>query len=134
MKKWRIHYRPHYKSSPISFWVHKHMGEDAWCHATKFDPPLPKAIPCKGFPFLVINALGTELEFSSVLEAEHFLDVISQKNMPTTGQLSRQRCDTYGPNTHWLSRLPSYLKPWVKRQKIIPIIEEGLEAFKAISR
>lgn len=134
MSKWRIDFRPEYQRTPISFWVHKHLDDEIWIRSKIFDPPLPAAIPCKGYPYLVVDALGTELEFASVEEAEHFLEVISRKNLPTTMQLSRQRSDAYGPNRHWLSRLPSGLKPWSKRQKIIPIIESGIRALKDICR
>ena len=134
MRKWRIEYRPKYQRTPISFWVHRHLDGDVWSRCEKFDPPLPEAIPCKGYPCLVVNALGTELEFASIQEAEHFLEVISRKNLPTTLQLSRQRTETLGPNRHWLSRLPAGLKPWSKRQKIIPIMEAGVRALKDVYR
>jgi hypothetical protein len=52
--------------------------------------------------------------------------------MPTSLQLTKQRDAGYGPNGHWLSRLPAKLKPWKNRKKIIPIIEDGLKQFKAI--
>jgi hypothetical protein len=132
MKKWRIEYNSSYTQTPLSFWVHKHLDHEVWCCAKEFDPKLPKAIPCKGFPMLIVNALGVELEFSSVPEAEHFLSVIGQKNMPTTQQLSRQRTNNYGPNRHWLSRLPSSIKAWSKRERIIPIVEGALSEFRKI--
>ena len=134
MSKWRIEYRPEYQRTPMSFWVHKNLDGDAWIRSKNFDPPLPEAIPCKGFPCLVVDALGTELTFASIEEAKHFLDVIGQKNMPTTEQLSRQRTEAKGPNSHWLSRLPAGLKPWSKRQKIIPIMEAGIRALKDVYR
>jgi hypothetical protein len=130
MKKWRIEYRPEFPKTPLSFWVHRQVDHEVWIYANKFEPELPKAIPCKGFPLLIVNALGIELEFASVAEVEHFLAVISQKNMPTARRLSRQRADKCGPNRHWLSRLPSGLKPWSKRERIIPIIESALNEFK----
>jgi hypothetical protein len=132
MKKWRIEYNSNYIETPLSFWVHKHLDHEVWCYAQAFEPVLPKAIPCKGFPMLIVDALGVELEFASVAEVEHFLSVISQKNMPTTQQLSRQRTNNYGPNRHWLSRLPSSIKPWSKREQIIPIVERALNEFKEV--
>ena len=99
-----------------------------------FEPSLPKAIPTKGFPVLFVDAFGTELQFSSVDEVVHFLEVIGQKNMPTSLQLTRRRNEAYGPNKHWLSRLPADLKPWRKRERLLPIINEGLAAFKAVCR
>lgn len=132
MKKWRIEYRSKYTETPLSFWVHKHVDHEVWRHANKFDPELPKAIPGKGYPVLIVKVLGVELEFSSVPEVEHFLFVISQKNMPSTRQLSLQRIHNYGPNRHWLSRLPSSIKPWTKRARIIPIVEGALNEFKTV--
>ena len=131
MKKWRIEYRSKYTQTPLSFWVHRNVDHEVWCYASKFEPELPKAIPCKGYPFLIVNALGIELEFASVAEVEHFLEVFSQKNLPTTRRLSRQRTDSYGPNRHWLSRLPSSIKPWSKRERIIAVVKSALTEFKA---
>lgn len=81
---------------------------------------------------LIVNAFEVELAFASVPEVEHFLAVISQKNMPTTQQLSMRRTNKYGPNRHWLSRLPSGIKPWSKRERIIPVVERALDEFRAI--
>ena len=132
MNKWRIAFVKEYTPSPLSFWVHRHLDHEVWSQATEFEPNLPKAIPSKGYPVLFVNAFGTELKFSSVEEVEHFLQVISMKHMPSSLQLTRQRGAAYGPNRHWLSRLPSKLKPWSKREKFIPIIESGLREFKAL--
>ena len=133
MKKWRIEYRPKFTETPLSFWVHKHLDHEVWRHANKFDPDLPRAIPGKGYPVLIVNAMGIELEFSSVAEVEHFLSVLSQKNMPTAQQLSLRRTAKYGPNSHWLSRLPSCIMPWTKRARIIPIVEGALNEFRTVS-
>ena len=76
MKKWRIIYQSEYTPTPLSFWVHKHLDHEVWRQATQFEPELPKAIPCKGFPILIVEAHGFELEFASLPEVEHFLSVI----------------------------------------------------------
>ena len=130
MKKWRIEYRSGFCATPISFWVHKHIDHDIWIYASEFEPPLPKPIPCKGYPFLIVNILGAELVFASIEEVEHFLEVMRQKNLPTTWRLSRQRVDNYGPNSHWLSRLPATLKPWSKRERLLPVVEKALVEFR----
>ena len=130
MKKWRIEYRPCFTATPMSFWVHKHLDHEVWLYASEFEPPLPKPIPCKGYPFLIVSVPGTELMFASVEEVEHFLEVMRQKNLPTTYQLSLQRIDNHGPNSHWLSRLPAALKPWSKRVRMMPVVEKALVAFR----
>lgn len=132
MKKWRIEYRSSYTETPLSFWVHKQQDHETWRLATKFDPELPRALPCKGYPLLVVSVFGYELQFASVAEIEHFIDVISQKNLPTTLQLSKKRGENFGPNSHWLSRLPGNLKSWAKRSRIIPVVEAALSDFKDV--
>ncbi len=132
MKKLRIKYTEEYTPSPLSYWVHEHLDSDSWHEASEYEPALPKAIPCKGFPVLLIEGLGVELQFSSIEEVHHFLEIISQKNMPTSLQLSQKRNTTYGPNGHWLSRLPAKLKSWNKREKLIPLIKEGLIELEAV--
>ena len=89
MKKWRIKFNSSYTKTPLSFWVHKNLDNDVWDNSKIFDPELPKSIPCKGYPFLIVSVFGVELEFASVAEFEHFLTVIKSKNMPTTSQLSK---------------------------------------------
>jgi hypothetical protein len=132
MKKWRIEFNSNYTKTPLSFWVHKNLDNDIWDYSKIFDPELPKSIPCKGYPFLIVLVFGVELHFASVAEVEHFLEIIKLKNMPTTTQLSRKRTESYGPNNHWLSRLPSHLKSWTKREKIIPIVESALLDLKKV--
>jgi hypothetical protein len=132
MSKYNIIYNKNYHSSPLSFWVHHDMESEIWEDATKYEPELPKAIVSKGYPMLVIDALGHELRFSSIQEVEHFIEVIKQKNMPTSSQLASKRPKSTGLNSHWLSRLPAKLKPWRNRKKYIPIIEDGLIALKKI--
>ena len=132
MKKWRIEYRPEFQPSPLSFWVHRHLDGDSWLDATRYEPSLPRPVAAKGFPVLIIDAFDTELRFSSIEEVEHFLAVIGLKNMPTATQLSRQRTTDYGPNAHWLSRLPAGLKPWRKREKLVPIVRSALSDLKAV--
>jgi hypothetical protein len=132
MGKIRVEFNKEYSETPISYWVHRELDGEYWRDASKYLPPLPSAIPSKGFPFLIIETQGIELQFASVPEIEHFLEVISQKNMPTTNQLARERGLTYGANRHWLSRLPAKLKPWNKREKLIPFIQKGIFELSAV--
>ncbi len=130
MARWRIEFDENYRSSPVSFWVHRHQDNDIWAEATRFEPPLPQAIVSKGYPRLIIDAFGTKLEFSSIEEVEHCRQVLSQKNLPTSRKLASLRQSSLGPNSHWLSRLPADLKPWRKREKLLPLLDAGLDALK----
>ncbi|WCE31553.1 hypothetical protein [Vibrio sp. SCSIO 43137] len=132
MSKWRIEYHKEFTETPLSYWVHKEQDSDNWWSATQFEPPLPAPVINKGYPRLCINLFGVRVVFSSVNEVEHFLSVISQKNMPTTTQLSRARNSNYGPNGHWLSRLPAKLKPWSRRKKMTSVIEKALQEYRLL--
>ncbi len=132
MKKWWIEYFSEYQPSPLSFWVHRHLDNDVWSLASRFEPDLPKAIPSRGYPVLFVETFETCLRFSSIEEVQHFLDVISRKNMPTSSQLTKGRNGKYGPNAHWLSRLPARLKSWRNREKLIPVVQNGLEGLKTV--
>ncbi len=133
MSKHKIIYNLEYQPSPLSFWVHVGCDNEIWINETQYEPVLPKAIFAKGFPVLVVDALGHELQFNSIQEVEHFLEVVKQKHMPTSTQLASKKIKSKGPNSHWLSRLPAKLKSWRNRQKYIPIVEDGLIALKEIN-
>ncbi|UPW20110.1 hypothetical protein M0C34_07570 [Agarivorans sp. TSD2052] len=127
MSKWKLQHFKSRKTSPISYWIHKGVNEEetgySWC--TEYEPPFPEKDPTKGYPYLTVSVQGFEIEFASLLEIEHFLSVMEQKNLPTTLALSELRGTGYGPNNHWLSRFPAHLKSWVKREKIITAVKKA---------
>lgn len=126
MSKWNFKYQKTRKFTPLSYWVHKGVNEqeNGWTWCKDFTPSFPKRHPVKGYPYLTVTVHATVLEFASMKELDHFVDVLSRKNLPTTIFLSKQRGSSAGPNRHWLSRLPSKLKPWSKREKIISVLSK----------
>ena len=72
-----------------------------------------------GYAILQVPFGAHVLEFCSAAHVQHYIDVLSQKLLPTTMQLSRQRDSGAGPNGHWLSRLPAQLKPYGKRALLV---------------
>ena len=132
MNKWHIGYTKEFEPSPLSFWTHIEADGQPWYSAMSFVPPKPLPVPGKGFAVLKVPVLGVELRFASVAEVHHFLEIMRQKNLPTTRRLSGQRATGLGPNSHWLSRLPSGLKAWTKRAKVIAIVEQALPDFEKI--
>ena len=113
-----------------------------YSNCTEFEPPFPPKDPLKGFPLLTVQILGFEFKFASRLELEHVIDILSKKKLPTTIELSNERSTGFGPNNHWLSRLPGNLKSWAKREKITralirtiaDIEKSGIEFYKSQSR
>jgi hypothetical protein len=129
MKRAAITFSKAFQPSPVSFWVHHHRDADNWTASQKFDPPLPKPVPGRGWAKLEVEFDGVHLIFSSVEEVRHVIDVLSKNPLPTTRRLSQDRGTTMGPNSHWLSRLPSKAKSLAFRLRLVPFLEEACEKF-----
>lgn len=113
----RIHFtlEPNWRTAPLAFWVHVPVAGTA----TAYMPAAPIAAPHKGFVFLHVDAMGVDLQFSSLAQLDHFIDVMATRPLPTSLQLSRKRGAPVGPNGHWLSRLPAKLKTTKARAKLV---------------
>lgn len=89
-----------WRTAPLAFSVHVPVATSA----SEFIPSAPRPVLHKGYVFLHVDAGGTDLQFSSVAQLDHFIDVMAAKPLPTSRQLSRKRAAAAGPNGHWLSR------------------------------
>lgn len=108
-------YEKDWRTAPVAFWVHVPVpGASDAC-----DPPAPVPTPHLGYPFLHVEFDSHELQFSALVQLDHFIEVLSRKPLPTSRQLSSRRCLPVGPNGHWLSRLPAELKSPRKREKLV---------------
>tara|TARA_B100002003_G_scaffold161584_1_gene150008 strand:+ start:1422 stop:1853 length:432 start_codon:yes stop_codon:yes gene_type:complete len=130
MSKLTLDYSEQRRFSPMTYWVHRGVNESDtyYEHCSAFEPPLPNKDPLKGYPYLTVSVLGFHIEFSSSNEMEHFIEVMEQKNLPTTISLSKQRGSQNGPNSHWLSRFPAHLKKWEKREKLVLAVKKAKES------
>lgn len=106
---------PDWRTAPLAFWVHVPVEGSA----TECAPPAPVAVLHKGFIFLHVDVAGVDLQFSSLAQLNHFIEVMEAKPLPTSRQLSRKRALPVGPNSHWLSRLPAKLKAPRERVKLV---------------
>lgn len=127
MSKWDISYNDSFYRTIVSYWVHVGVDEDkcSYYSCKKFEPPFPAKVFGKGFPYLTIKTEGTSFVFASLAELDHCIDVLSQKNMPTTRMLSEKRDENSGPNKHWLSRFPAKYKSWNKREKLVKAFQKS---------
>lgn len=115
----RFTYEKDWRTAPVAFWVHVPVpGSDVLC-----DPPVPPAIPHKGYAVLRVEFERHELQFSAPAQLDHFIEVISTKPLPTSKQLASRRGLAVGPNGHWLSRLPAELKLPRKREKLVQFLQ-----------
>lgn len=111
----RIDYRPERFLSPITPWVHTGVDAPYW-KATAFDPPMPPAVPGKGYPVWVLEHRGRELVFASPEEIAHVVDILGRRILPVTRELGKPH---RAVNSHWLSRLHTSFKPWKVRQEVV---------------
>ena len=125
MKNIDITYSESYRRTPVTFWVHKLVVSDSEFSIKNYEPPLSEIIGGKGYPLVRVKYMGVELLFSSIEEISHVQDVLSMRNMPTSMALSQKWGSGVGPNQHWLSRLPAKLKPWRKREPLLPLLNEA---------
>jgi len=113
---------PDWRSAPLAFWVHVPSNEGT----RECIPSAPVPVLHKGYAFLHVEAGEVDLQFSSLAQLQHFIDVMEVKPLPTSGQLTRKHPATVGPNGHWLSRLPATLKSPKARRKLV----EGLRLIR----
>jgi len=111
-------FEPDWRKAPVAFWVHVPVPGTA----KECSPPSPEAIPHRGYLFLHVEVDAYDLQFSAPAQLDHFIDVMASKPLPTSQQLSLRRGQPVGPNSHWLSRLPSSLKAPRKREKLVQLL------------
>lgn len=113
--KFHFTLEPDWRTVPLAFWVHvPTVGS-----TTDYVPPAPMAVLHSGFPVLHVNVADVDLQFSSLAQLDHFIEVMEAKPRPTSRQLSQKRASTVGPNGHWLSRLPAKLKAPKEQTKLV---------------
>jgi hypothetical protein len=106
---------PDWRTAPLAFWVHVPVaGSNTECA-----PSAPVEVLHKGFMILHVDAADVDLQFSSLAQLDHFIEVMEAKPLPTSRQLSKKRESPVGPNSHWLSRLPAKLKAPKERTKLV---------------
>lgn len=118
--------RPH---CPMTYWVHRLIDDGPAQDGQEFDPPKQAVAPGKGYPVFKVELDGFIFEFSSLAEIRVCIETLGKKLLPRTIDLSRERGTGAGPNSHWLSRLPSFTKSWKYREKAVAYLSAALEDF-----
>ncbi len=109
LKHW-FEYDSDWRLAPMAYWVHIEQDGKHWLHADAFLPAPPRKITGKGYPVLCVEVRDVVLRFSSPAQLRHLIHVLSQRPLPSTRRLSEIRGTGHGPNSHWLSRLPTWVK------------------------
>lgn len=89
---------------PASWLNSLKLGARTWQNAAKFFPPRPRAVPNMGFPYLTVVDNKANYVFTSGAEIDHFVEVFSQKILPTSRQLAEKH-GVLTVNRTWLSRV-----------------------------
>lgn len=121
-----IEFHPTWRHAPMAYWVHVEQDGLPWSAAGHYEPPAPSPVPHKGYAVLCVPFGETVLRFSSSAQLLECIRVLSLKPLPTSRQLSNQRATSYGPNGHWLSRLPARLKSPKNRHKLVAALRTAV--------
>lgn len=131
--KYWIEYSGSWRCAPMAYWVHVEQDGKTWRDAETYEPPAPPLIPHKGYQVVCFEVAGITLRFSSMEQLEEFIRVLSMKPLPTSRRLTTIRGVGYGPNTHWLSRLPTALKSTRGRAKAVAMAQFVLASTQALN-
>jgi hypothetical protein len=113
--RFRFTFEPDWRDAPMAYWVHVQNPDQPG----SYTPPAPARLSNSGFVFLRVEYGPHELVFSSPEQLEHCIAVLSTMPLPTTRSLSAKRGTCAGPNSHWLSRLPSEVKSPAARSLLV---------------
>jgi hypothetical protein len=130
MKRYWIEYRESWESEPMTFWTHRHLEGHSWHDAKSYEPPLPKPVPGKGFAAFFVEIDGFTFRFASLQEIQTCIEILSQKNFPSSLRTSGASKFLHVANNHWLNRLPKETKSWRYRQKAIKYLSKALTDFQ----
>ncbi|WP_133001085.1 hypothetical protein [Luteimonas arsenica] len=121
LKHW-FEYDSDWRLAPMAYWVHIEQEGKHWLQADTFLPAPPRKITGKGYPVLCVEVRDVVLRFSSPAQLCAFIETLSLRPLPSTRRLSDCRGTGHGPNSHWLSRLPAWMKQSGFRDKTLPKI------------
>jgi len=134
MKRHWIEYTAAWKPGPMSFWVHIEEDSNQWYRAEKFSPPKPKPVTGKGYANFIVEIDSATLCFASVDEIQVCIETLSQKALPSNMIMAAKRGTKsgakYGPNNHWLNRIPLRSMAWPYRQRVVKYLKVTLRDFK----
>lgn len=88
-------------------------------------PPEEAGKPVKtlqGYWTYHVKIEGFGFRFATLGEMEYCIRALFEKNLPTEY--------TFHKNSHWLSRLPGWVKTWKYRQKAVTGLAEALRQFR----
>jgi hypothetical protein len=98
-------------------------GEGRIRQIAGWEPPLPKAVPGKGYAYYFVEVGDFTFEFASLEEIDVCISVLEQKHLPSTDKETETA--RMGPGSHWLNKLPSRVRPWRYREKAVEYLRKA---------
>lgn len=102
-----IQHAADWRTAPMAYWVHVEEDAGPWQTASRYRPPAPVPEGRKGYPLLCVQSGDFVFVFSSAAQLAEAIDALAMKPLPTSRRLAARRPGGHGPNSHWLSRLPT---------------------------
>lgn len=127
MKNHWVEYVPEPVTGPMTHWVHRRVEGVSRGESLAYDPPLPGLVPGRGYALYFVEYDGFTFRFSSLPELDECIDVLGQKLLPRSADLSSDF--EGGPNAHWLSRLAAKVLTWKYRNAVVKYLARAREAF-----
>jgi hypothetical protein len=127
MKRHWITYNELWRPGPMSYWVHIEADGKPYYYAKVFEPPLPRPVPGKGYPYYHVEIDDFTFEFASLEEIDVCISTLSQKHLPSTDKQTDER--RTGPDKHWLNKLPAGVHAWRYRSKAVDYLRKARADF-----
>lgn len=130
-------YTSDWKREPVAYWAHVPTDADASFYDPDVAviPPAPQPHGRLGWPVVCVPVGAHVLRFGSRAQLAEVIAVLSQKPLPSTRRVSALRhaaCGDaawrYGPNGHWLSRMPVELKRTQARARLVQRLQAVLDS------
>src|SRR5438445_9106088 len=127
MRRSGIEYAENWRGGPMTFWVHQAADGQPWHEAERFEPPAPRAVPGRGYPFYFVEMDDFTFEFASLAEIDFCIARLSQRHLPDTTAETRGRS---GPGAYWQNQLPKSVLSWRYRQKAVKFLGKARKDFE----
>ena len=116
MKRCWIEFTDTWRRSPMTLWVHRAVDGEPWYRAQRFDPPAPRPVPGRGYPYFFIELDGFTFEFASLDELDFCIARLGQRHLPDTEPETQ---GVSGPGAYWQNKLPKGVLSWRYRRKAV---------------
>jgi len=111
----------------MTFWVHRAADGKPWYRAQRFDPPAPRPLPGRGYPYFFVELNGFTFEFASLDEIDFCIARLGHRHLPDTGP---ETSGVSGPGAHWQNKLPKETLTWRYRQKAVKYLAKCRAEFE----